>query len=287
MRRIRPARPALIAAAAALSLLAAACGGGGSGDAESTTTAIPSTSSSSTTTTSTPDGGARDEYVAAFAEFFGSDAPPGVTEADIACAAEGMVDAIGVDRLVELGITPDDLANATDFSDFDEQPTLDEARAIVDAIYECIDIAAVFAGFIAAELQGALGGGEPEADLLDCFGSALGDEATLRDFLARSLLGEEVDEAEFQQQFLPAFLDCIDWASFIVGLLNAQLDEPLSADTIACIEEEIGDGAAINDAILAALENDGSTIDSVVTDEIGERVAACLTEEELAALGGA
>ncbi len=278
----------LLAQTALAATLLAACGNGGSSGGSGNTTAptTTTTSAESTSTTTEASDADRDAYVTAMAESLSNDIPTGVSDDEIQCAAEGMIDAIGVDRLVELEIEPDDLATASDFSEFDQTPTIEEARAMVDAIYQCIDMNLVFSTLIAAEFANQLGSSAPDEELLECFAVELDENDALREFFAQSFVGE-VDEQDVQQQFLPAFFACFDWASFFIEQFEATIGQPLTAESVACIEEEIGDGSAVNDRLLEAFENgeDLSTVGSDMGFEIVEQLSGCLTEEERAALG--
>ena len=60
----------------------------------------------------------------------------GPAEAD--CIAEGMVRAFGADRLAELGLPPDDLADSGDL-DFLGEATPSEVNAAIDVLLGCVD----------------------------------------------------------------------------------------------------------------------------------------------------
>jgi len=121
----------LLAAAAVLMVTLGACSDGGDDEdaaAEDDTT---------TTSTTAPDDEAR--AVELFVQQFGSyDDPNGLqfTAEEALCAAEASVEALGMERLVELGFDPD----APDLGGLDDTLTAAESDAMYQAIAGCIDL---------------------------------------------------------------------------------------------------------------------------------------------------
>ena len=87
------------------------------------------------------DGGERDQALFdALTNDILSDSDPFTTDADEArCVSEGTYDALGADRLAELGITVD----SPDPDDADL--SRDDASDVVDTIFDCVDMKASFA----------------------------------------------------------------------------------------------------------------------------------------------
>jgi hypothetical protein len=128
------------------------------------------------------DGGAEEQAVAQLtAEFAGMDDPNGIrfTEDEARCAAEAVVEALGADRVVDLGPDPgaEDAAGLMDAA-----LDLEEQGAVYEAMTGCIDLEAqttdllvasgmtedvagcVAQRYLAADLaqQGMMGAYEPE-----------------------------------------------------------------------------------------------------------------------------
>jgi hypothetical protein len=106
------------------------------------------------------------------------------TEEEARCVAGTTVEAIGEDRLAELGVTPDDVSamGGADFTD-------DEIDTLVDAFFDCVDMRQVIATNLAADA------GEEAAD---CLAENLPDDA-LRDIVrAFNFEGQELP-AESEQ----------------------------------------------------------------------------------------
>ncbi len=87
------------------------------------------------------DGGERDQaLVDALTNDILSDSDPFTSDADEArCVGEGTYDALGADRLAELGIT----VNSPNPDDADLNR--DDATGVIDAIFDCVDMKAGFA----------------------------------------------------------------------------------------------------------------------------------------------
>lgn len=121
-----------------------------------------------------------------------SEDSPIATEEDARCVAGGIVSEIGEDRLVELGVTAD---NVGDGSIEDVAFTEDEAATIVDTMFDCVDVKAA----LVSEFEADFG-----AEGAECVADNLDDEL-VRDLMAQAFLGE--DEQEMPAEFFQAFLD--------------------------------------------------------------------------------
>lgn len=102
---------------------------------------------------------------------------------DADCVAEGMVDKIGVDQLVEYGILTDSMA--ADKVPSDVKMSDDDADAAADVFVGCMDVSKV--------IKEALGAGmTPE--MSDCLDKALTDDL-LHDFMAAAFKGDTGSDA--------------------------------------------------------------------------------------------
>ncbi len=122
-------------------------------------------------------------------EFLSEGDSPITTEEQARCMSGDIVDNIGEDRLAELGVTADNVA------DIDEIDFTDaEFDTIVDALFDCVDVRDA----MATEMAGDFGeeGAACVADNLD--------EDLLRDVMAAGFRGED---AEPSNDFLQAMLD--------------------------------------------------------------------------------
>lgn len=132
----------------------------------------------------------KDAYVEAIAASVQQDDAP-FTEEQATCIASGMVDAIGVDTIEEAGVTPDDIANDDDDSQF-EKVTKDiseeQASDIVDVIFggECFSFGEV--------LVSQMGDDGPDLsdDQIECIGDQFAqNEAFKQAFVDSLITGED------------------------------------------------------------------------------------------------
>lgn len=144
--------PLRLAVAIVAALVLAGCGG--DDDSASSTTAPPTTTEVRATTTSrvpattaaVPASGTAPEYAAAIADAIRAD--PGFTTvpADNAqCAAEGVVDAVGVEKLRSLGLSPAQIREQAQLPQLEGNVDEREATAVTDALLRCIDFGRVIA----------------------------------------------------------------------------------------------------------------------------------------------
>jgi hypothetical protein len=132
------------------------------------------------------------------AEFMAeSEDSPISTEEEARCVSGGIVSEIGEDRLAELGVTPESIAD----SDIEDVAfTAEEAGTIVDTMFDCVDVKAA----LATEFEADFG-----AEGAQCLADNL-DEDLIRDLMASSFLGDETDEMpdDFFQSFLDIAAEC-------------------------------------------------------------------------------
>lgn len=151
----------LLATVLSAVLFLAACGASGSDDAASSTTTDGGDATTTTggdddptptpTTEDTPDTtegggepGDRQAYLDAFVMDFDDEDEPIFEQGQVDCLAEKYLDVIGLDNLVEAGVTPEEYGEGDDFP---EELGLDEdtANELYDQFGECdIDIKEIF-----------------------------------------------------------------------------------------------------------------------------------------------
>ena len=142
------------------------------------------------------------EYVdAAMAEFDPAEAEP-LTEDDARCVVTSMVEAIGVDRLEELGVTPESFSS-DDGAPFPEGLTEDEANGVVDGFEGCIDLPALFTESMAADES-------IDEETKACLADAFDEDTIRRIFVTMLTEGEDAlsDDPELMQEFLGIFEEC-------------------------------------------------------------------------------
>lgn len=170
-------------AISSLLLFAAACGdddGGGSGDLS----------------------GPEQEFVdAAMAEFDPAEAEP-LTEDDARCVVTSMVDSLGLERLEELGITPDSFGS-DEGAPFPENLDEDEANDVVDGFEDCLDLGALFAESMASD--DAL-----DEETRDCLADAFDKDMVRRLFVTMLTKGEDAleEDPELLGDILGVFAKC-------------------------------------------------------------------------------
>ena len=154
------------------------------------------------------DGGGGDlsseeqEYVdAAMAEFDPEEAEP-LTEDDARCVVTSMVESLGVDRLEELGITPETFGSE-DGAPFPEGLTEDEANDVVDGFDSCIDLPALFTDQMAAD-------DTIDEETKECLADAF-DEDTIRSLFVTMLTqGQDAleEDPELLQELMAILSEC-------------------------------------------------------------------------------
>ena len=139
------------------------------------------------------------EYVDAALESFDPAEEAPMTEDDARCIATSMVESLGVDRLEEMGLTPESFSEEGDLPEVAVQP--DEAEELVDGITGCIDIRDLF-------LAGLNESGSLSAEAEECLAEAFDEDLVKRTMVVvLSEGGDALDEdsgvgAEMMQAFL-------------------------------------------------------------------------------------
>ena len=148
-----------------------------------------------------PCGGSDDDssadpaLVAALAEQLASDDSPFTAEV-ANCASEKILGGISTDRLVELGLSADNVpeADQIDFTD-------SEVDLVVDSLGDCADLSDLMAEDLAAD-------GVIPAESAECFGNEIDDDV-MKDAFRITLRDSNADpSAAFQEAFLEAILAC-------------------------------------------------------------------------------
>lgn len=196
-------RTLALLAALALLLGAAACSSDDEG-ADDTTTTTEAGGDEATGDEEPPDLSdvSADDYVASLSgELSGGDPDAGdlvLAEGEAACVAEAWVEGIGVDRFVESGVAPADIAGSG-LGIEEIQLDLDTAQGLIDDFGECdVDIAAKLAetltiGLDETQRTCAIENIDPEvanALLLTAFTPEAGDGSAEFDALIEQLSGE-------------------------------------------------------------------------------------------------
>jgi len=141
------------------------------------------------------------EYVDAAVSTFDPEEDAPLTEEDARCIATSMVDNLGVERLEELGITPESFGDEESAlpEDLDE----DEANRVVDGFEGCFDMTQLFLEGI--DEDGAL---SPEAR--ECLADAFDEDVTRRIFVTMLTEGEDAleEDQELMSEFLRLYSAC-------------------------------------------------------------------------------
>ena len=127
-----------------------------------------------------------------------------LTEDEARCLAETTVRQIGVEGLAEIGVTADSVPEENPF----EGASDDKVDAFVEAYFECLDVAEIFAAEF--EEQGAL-----SPDSVSCLAEELGRGDLLRGMLRSSIAGGEFgDDPELLAQFIDLLVECLSAEEF-------------------------------------------------------------------------
>lgn len=142
------------------------------------------------------------EYVdAAMAEYDAEEAEP-LTEDDARCIVVSMVDALGVERLEEIGLTPESFADDSD-EPFPSGLEEDEANQVVDGFEGCFDMSQLFLDEMAADESLP-----PEAR--ECLAEAFDEDFTRRIFVTMLTKGEAAleEDEELTSELFAAISQC-------------------------------------------------------------------------------
>lgn len=137
---------------------------------------------------------------AAMADFDPEDAAP-LTRDDAECIAGSFVRGLGVERLEELEITPEDFADEE--SSFPSGMTEEEAETVIDGFDDCVGLSSLFLDAIAEDA-------DLSAEDKECLGKAFDDEAVREIFTKLLTIGEDALEtdSEFVSSMLKLFAEC-------------------------------------------------------------------------------
>jgi hypothetical protein len=121
-------------------------------------------------------------YIEAMMSDFGS-SDQSLTKPQAQCMAGKMVDVVGVAALEKAGVSPADVTNNTlVFGKF--KPTDQQAEAMLDGIFSCVDFGKVFAD----QIVSASGNSVPN-DKLQCVGTAMTSNSQFRTYMKQTLMG--------------------------------------------------------------------------------------------------
>jgi hypothetical protein len=197
------------------------------------------------------DGGGGDDaaaqpYVDAVSRSLKGDEEFPVPDDTADCIGAAVVDAVGVERLEEAGITPRDFEEAEDFDDLGIELTDDDVDRLGSSLADCDLADAITQGF-ATELPGLT-----DSDL-ECISEGIDDDA-LGDAMAQGILGgDDVEPEDVVGPVLDGLKDCPDAVTaLLVESIEERSGEELSEEGRACIQDQVADDtAAVVDMLLA------------------------------------
>jgi hypothetical protein len=140
-------------------------------------------------------------YVDEAVEGFDPDRDAPMTEDDARCIATSMVETLGVDRLEEMGLTPESFASDAELPDGAVSEA--DARTMVDGISDCIDLRELFlAGFTEDESL------SPEA--VECLSEQFDEDLVTRSMVVLLSEGEDAlsETSGVGAEMMQAFLAC-------------------------------------------------------------------------------
>jgi hypothetical protein len=144
---------------------------------------------------------AEQAYVDEALEGFDAEREAPMTEADARCIATSMVEGVGVERLEEMGITPESFSDDGDLPDGAVEEA--DAEAMVDGISECIDIRGLF-------LAGFNEDGSLSAEAEECLADAFDEDLVKRTMVVLLTEGEDAlsDDSGVGAEVMQTFLAC-------------------------------------------------------------------------------
>lgn len=136
------------------------------------------------------------------------------------CAAEAIVDSVGVDRLSELGYRP----GVSGASLNDIELSDDERNDVADAVEECVDMVEAVAAMF-------YGDGRIAPTVASCLADGLGEDDQLRPFVVAVVFGTAVDPFANDGALATAMLDqsvvCVPEGAFNWSDLDLPDDAPV------------------------------------------------------------
>ena len=165
----------------------AACAACGGDDDNSDATKLTQAGNGPTTTESGPIGGTARDYTDAIAVVILAQAGfESVSKTDARCAAAGVVGAVGVDKLHQLGLSAKTIANSKQLPKLEGSLTDAQATEVANALLDCIDFGRVIAGQIEA---GSTTGFRATDAQIACINTKVESNAAVREAIASSYTG--------------------------------------------------------------------------------------------------
>ncbi len=262
-------RPFGVLGVVVLSLLAAACGGG---DDSATTTVAEEA------TTTTVAGDAASVTAALIAALAADDAGGPFTAESAECLAEGVIEAVGLERTVSL-LNSAEYTSAGDPTPIFGQMTDDEVSLTLTAAEGCVDLESAVADTLAYYGY--------TADLSTCMGGALVTggfgESVLESFLTGS---DPTAETEFGGAYIDALSGECSSATYQLILDDLTSYYGLSSESSTCVADTFEQSANYAEVLTVWMGVTDSSVDSTaVSDQITEVLTGCLTADELETLG--
>lgn len=220
----------------------------------------------SLSTTDEDEGGESEEYVTAVAASLRED-EDGLTldEGQATCLATGIVDLVGVDALRQAGITPQELADAEDFTHLDVEIPDDGTERMTDTLVDC-ELVELLEGVMTDSFVEALGT-DATPDATACLADGMDDQAVAEAFAAGFVEGSEEQIAALLGSSVVA---CPEVASQI---LLSEAPDDLSPEAEACVRDFVAANLELVSEAFAS--GDG---DSTETQRLGVQLATACPE---------
>jgi hypothetical protein len=195
---------------------------------------------------------------------------PGIAESGLAtgedarCIAGAVIETIGVDRLEEEGVDPDDLAGSAELSELG----LDEEDLDADTLAGELG-ACDLSGFVSAAVA-ASGDVTLSQESIDCVGQEIDQEPVSRG-LAGGIAGGDTEEfeAEFGRALAEAMSQCPEAiADLVVGGFEEQLEGELSSEARDCVAAEVST-TDLEAAMVAVFEGEQGPFEEVIIQTMG------------------
>jgi hypothetical protein len=252
-------RPRLLAYLAVAALVFAACGGGDDS----------SGGSSSTTKADTVGNAYLDALAGAFA---GGGKGQGIanSQAEADCAAKKIVDAVGEQRLVAAGVTTKVL-KSTGFSSGFPKMSADDANAIIDAAFSCIDVGASFGRQLVS--------GGASTKQAKCLDKKLKGSASFRQSQAASFRegakSSPTDEAT-AGEVVGIVFDCVGQGEYFRAQVAGSIT--LTDAQVACLNDSLASSNDFRDAVVKAFIGQ---VDPASAPAYADEVEKCVPADQL------
>ncbi|MCP5027960.1 MAG: hypothetical protein GY929_16920 [Actinomycetia bacterium] len=192
-----------------------------------------------------------------------------ITIEEARCLSARTVLALGVERLGELNLTEQGLAEGR-FGQAVAVLSVDERAELVDATLSCVPVETLVgsaAGLTAGEIT--------------CLADRLEESEILRVLALDHLSGSDgatTLDGELRDEFLDAIRTCVDLA----GLMFSGTD--VSAESVACVGDAVRSDPLLDQVFAAVI--DGEDVGENAATALQAVVGGCLDPQELAALAG-